>query len=391
MITVGGTNGKGSTVAFIEAAALAQGWRVGAYTSPHIDRYNERVRIDRVDAADAALISAFERIEAARGQTPLTYFEFGTLAAFLLMAESSPALDLAVLEVGLGGRLDAVNLIDADVAVVTTVALDHQEWLGDTRASIGREKAGIARCGHPLLVGERDAEPSLILAAIERGAIVRRLGIDFDTGIDAGGMRRFRSVDWPDLVLPPKLPLIGTVQWDNAATALAAIQALASANGDDATTIDSALAAAGLANARLCGRLERLSVRPEIIVDVGHNPQAAQVLAAWLHGDGAGRVTDVVFSALADKDIVGIVRPLLSRVRHWHLCGLTAQSPRGLPVEMLAQRLGDLVPDARIRRHETVADALAAASTSIGQDERVLAFGSFHVVAAARKWARAGL
>ena len=446
VVTVGGTNGKGSVVAFMEAAARASGWRVGAYTSPHIDRYNERIRIDGADAADADIVVAFERIESARAGVSLTYFEFGTLAALLLMAQARPALDLAVLEVGLGGRLDAVNLIDADVAVVTTVALDHQDWLGDTRAKIAVEKAGIARSGRPLVVGERSPEPALLSTAAAIGARLVGIGREFDWQLE-GNVRRFEMAGHRALHLPTRLQLAAPCQWDNAATALAAILMLAGpqrsgdsrqvvgAIGDQADnapavpgtgaavvrplldqsgmrdyrrlpSLDPARAAAGLADARLSGRLERVALAPEVVVDVGHNPQAAEELARWLEGDGAGIITHAVFSALNDKDIEGIVAPLLPLIARWHVAGLEGVTPRGSSAHALGERLIDLIasrlsdernverdgaPMPSLTVHATVADALAAARSQSRADERVLAFGSFHVVSEVRKALRGGL
>ena len=392
VITVGGTNGKGSTVAFIEAAAGANGWRVGAYTSPHLLRYNERIRIDGADAGDAAIVAAFERIEAARGDISLSYFEFGTLAGLLLMAAAD--LDLAILEVGLGGRLDAVNIVDADVAVVTTVALDHQDWLGDSRAAIAREKAAIAREGRPLVVGERDAEPALLAAAGSIGAVVLRLGRDFDArpGSPGDAHWQFQS-DRLEVATPialPSLPLPAPVQRDNAVTALAALLALTAFPATASASVpprvsplDPQRAAQGLAQAQLRGRLQRIASAPEVLVDVGHNPQAAQVLADWLAAQDDGGVTDAVFSALADKDIAGIVAPLRPFIRHWHLAGLQEAGPRGMPVAALTERLRGVLPDDRLFRHRDVAAALRAARAAATADGRVLVFGSFLTVAAA--------
>ncbi len=382
VITVAGTNGKGSTVAFIEAAARACGWRVGTYTSPHLLRYNERIRIDGDEADDGAIIAAFERIEAARGATSLSYFEFGTLAALLLMADAG--LDLALLEVGLGGRLDAVNIIDTDVAVVTTIALDHQDWLGDTRAAIGREKAAIARPGKPLVVGEREAEPTLIEEGAALGARVFRLGRDFDVVDIGNGARRFVSaaLQGGETLPIPALPLLAPVQGDNAATALAALLALE--RGSEGTpSLDPVRAAAGLAQARLRGRLQQVALDPEVLVDVGHNPQAAAVLADWLAAQRDGGSTDVVFSALADKDIAGIVGPLRPHVRHWHLAGLADVGPRGLAVADLAARVGDVLAGASVFQHADVASALRAARAGAAGQGRVLVFGSFMTVSAA--------
>lgn len=401
VIVVGGTNGKGSTVAFLEAAAASLGWRVGAYTSPHLFRYTERVRLGGVEAQAAAIVQAFERIEAARGETSLTYFEYGTLAALLVMAQASPVLDLALLEVGLGGRLDAVNIIDADVAVVTTVALDHQAWLGETRAAIAGEKAGIARPGRPLIIGESDSDPVLIETALKLGADVRRLGSEYGIHVERD-RRWFHHVGMPPVPLPDALPLPAPCQWDNAATALAALVGLErprdskrSAPDSDAVEIDLATAATGLTRARLPGRLQQVADSPEVVVDVGHNPQAAQALADWLASEAAPRKkTHAVFSALADKDIEGIVRPLLAHVSHWYLAGLSETTPRGLTVDGLADRLSALFQSpcgaeiqgawpVTVSLHATVGEALTAARNAAQPDERVLAFGSFYVVAEA--------
>ena len=217
VVSVAGTNGKGSTVAFIEAIARAGGWKVGAYTSPHLLRYNERVRIDGREASDEALAGAFAAVEAARGSTPLTYFEFGTLAALWLFQRAG--LDLAVLEVGLGGRLDAVNLVDADVAVITTVDIDHTDWLGSDRESIGAEKAGIARPWKPLVLGEVDSPSSVLRHAYAIGANALRLGSDFFHEPVDEGHWRWREVG-AELLLPNP-QLAAPVQRANAATAIA--------------------------------------------------------------------------------------------------------------------------------------------------------------------------
>ncbi|HZV23293.1 MAG TPA: bifunctional tetrahydrofolate synthase/dihydrofolate synthase, partial [Luteimonas sp.] len=272
VITVAGTNGKGSTVAFIESIARAAGWKVGAYTSPHLLAYNERVRIDGVDATDDALVAAFESVEAARGDTALTYFEYGTLAALWLFQRTG--LDLAVLEVGLGGRLDAVNLVDADVAVITTVDLDHQDWLGNDREAIGREKAGIARAGRPLVLGEDDPPSSVLGHAYAIGASAIRAGCDFFFSPTEAGHWQWREVG-AGLELPsPRLA--APSQLRNAATAIAALRALPDTLPTDAY-------AQGVADTDLPGRLQRFNrIGVEVVVDVAHNPQAARELHAWL-------------------------------------------------------------------------------------------------------------
>ena len=381
VITVAGTNGKGSTVAFIEAIAGAGGWKVGAYTSPHLLRYNERVRIEAEEVADDALVAAFAVVEAARVDTPLTYFEFGTLAALWLFQRAS--LDLVVLEVGLGGRLDAVNLVDADVAVVTTVDIDHTGWLGSDRESIGREKAGIARAWKPLVLGEVDPPSSVLRHAYAIGANAIRLGSDFfHEPVDAAHWR------WREVGAELRLPaprLAAPPQRANASTAIAALRALPRA-------LPEAAFAQGVATATLPGRLQCLQRDGvEIVLDVAHNPQAARELAAWLRRRPPAP-TVAVFAALADKDAAAMVQALAGQVGHWYLAGLE-QAGRGQEVDSLAARLDGTVAgvatgvssgDAR------VADALARAIAAVAPGGRVLVFGSFHTVAEALQALRSG-
>lgn len=372
VIMVGGTNGKGSTVAFTEAIARAAGWKTGAYTSPHLLRYNERVRIDGRDADDATLVAAFEAVEAARADTPLTYFEYGTLAALWLFQRAD--LDLAILEVGLGGRLDAVNIVDADVAVITTVDLDHQDYLGDDREKIGFEKAGIARAWKPLVLGEDDPPSSVLGHAYAIGASTWRANNDFFfERIDDAGWQ-WREVGYEVALSLPKL--VAPAQLRNAATAIAALRAL------DVEIPDAALVE-GVANACLPGRLQRFERDGvEIVVDVGHNPQAARELAAWLRADAAAGRTFAVYAALADKDIVGVVNALQEGIAGWYIAGLEEAGPRGLDVEAFAVRLaGTAVSEAE--RHADVATALAAARAQAREGDRILVFGSFFTVAAA--------
>jgi dihydrofolate synthase/folylpolyglutamate synthase len=376
VITVAGTNGKGSTVAFIEAIARAQGLSTGAYTSPLLLHYNERIRIDGVDAADDALIAAFERIEQARtagGAEPiaLTYFEFGTLAALLLFEPAD--LDLAILEVGLGGRLDATNIVDPDVAVVTTVDLDHQDYLGNDRESIGLEKAGILRAGRPAVLAEKDPPSSLLRRAYELGASAIRGHADYlAERLETGW--RWREPGF-EIALP--LPAVAApAQLDNAAAAIAALRALP-------IEISDAAIRNGVGAARVPGRLQIVQSDPEIVLDVGHNPQAARQLAQWLQQHA--KPTRAVFSALADKDIEGIVAALAEQIGFWHLAGIDDAGPRGLTGEALSARLAPLLAPSRREVHADLAQALRAARNGAGADERVLVFGSFHTVAAALK------
>ena len=376
VVTVAGTNGKGSTVAFLEAIARAASLRVGAFTSPHLLRYNERVRVDGREAGDATLVAAFEAIEAARGEIPLTYFEFGTLAALWVFAQSR--LDLAVLEVGLGGRLDAVNIIDADVAVITTVDLDHQDYLGPDRESIGAEKAGILRAGRPCVLAERDPPSSVLQAAYRLGAPAIRGHSDYLIEREAEAWR-WREPGY-ELLLP--LPALDApAQLDNAAAAIAALRALPLDIGDDAIR-------AGVAAARVPGRLQRLREAPELVLDVAHNPQAAAQLADWLRLHP--RPTRAVFSALADKDIAAIAGLLDPWLLAWHVAGIGDAGPRGLPADAVAERLTGTVAAGRVHVHGCVADALAAALAASAAHERVVVFGSFHTVADAMRAEAAG-
>ena len=332
VITVGGTNGKGSTVAFIEAIAREAGWRVGAYTSPHLLAYNERVRIDGCDADDSLLVEAFEAVELARGDTSLTYFEYGTLAALWLFGRAGDefgGLDLAILEVGLGGRLDATNIVDPDVAVITTVDLDHQDYLGDDREAIGFEKAGIARGWKPLVLGDDDPPSSVLRHAYAIGASALRIGCDFFIGaapgeaestLPAPGEWRWRELGY-ELDLPmPKLA--APAQLRNAAVAIAALRALGPPLEDEAIR-------RGVAVADLPGRLQRFERDGvDVVVDVGHNPQAARELAGWLQTAPVAGRTHAVFAALSDKDVAGVAAALAPRVDQWHLAGLPEHAPR---------------------------------------------------------------
>jgi dihydrofolate synthase/folylpolyglutamate synthase len=379
VITVGGTNGKGSTVALLEAMLHAAGRRTGAFTSPHLLAYNERVRIDGRDADDAALVAAFERIEAARMQgaeapIPLTYFEFGTLAALDLFARAG--VDVAVLEVGLGGRLDAVNIIDADVAVITTVDLDHVDWLGPDRDSIGREKAGIARAGRPAIVGEAQPPRGLLAALAAIGAQVERAGVDFHVERLEHGWR-WRHRDGTTMELPDPA-LAAPVQYANAAAAIAALHAL------DARVLGTApeqAVASALGGVRVAARLQCLGGDPPLYVDVGHNPQAARALAQWLDATPHGRV-HAVFGALSDKDVAGVMAALGPRIGHWHLAGLDRDTPRGLPMQSLVETLHAALPGAQYDAHAGVAAALAAARAAARPGDCILAFGSFFVASA---------
>ena len=385
VITVGGTNGKGSTVAFIESIARAAGWKVGAYTSPHLLAYNERVRIDGADASDSALIDAFEAIEAARGDTQLTYFEYGTLAALWLFERAK--LDLAILEVGLGGRLDATNLVDADVAVITTVDLDHQDYLGEDREQIGAEKVGIARAWKPLVLGDNDPPSSVLGHAYRIGAPTWRIANDFffealPSSLDANGNTLPARWRWREIGKRLELPvpqLAAPVQLRNAAVAVAALRALKKRP----RPLPQGAYSDGIASAQVGGRLQRFERDGvDIVVDVGHNPQAARALADWLRAAPASGRVIAVYAALSDKDVAGVAQALAPVVDEWHLAGLPDAGPRGGDAEGLATRLaGTAASDAT--RHATVAKALDAVRAGAQPGDRVLVFGSFHTAASA--------
>ena len=382
VITVGGTNGKGSTVAFIESIARAGGLRVGAFTSPHLLRYNERIRVDGAEVDDATLVDAFERIESARAPgsestrpedatVPLTYFEFGTLAALLVFEQSK--LDIAILEVGLGGKLDAVNIVDPDVAIITTVGVDHQEYLGVDREAIGADKAGILRPGKPCVFGERDPPSSVLRHAYEIGAFAIRAHADYLVDV------RERTWTWREPGFEIDLPKPGMgapAQIDNAAAAVAALRALP-------LQLPNKALVAGVRQARVAGRLQVLAESPQVVVDVAHNVQAAGQLAGWLRENP--KPTRAVFSALKDKDIEGIVAELDGLVGKWYLTGIGDAGPRGLTGPALAERLDPILAPGRRAVLATVAEALLAARAEAGADERVLVFGSFHTVAEALK------
>lgn len=369
-IVVAGTNGKGSTVTMIAAIARAAGWRVGAYTSPHLFRFNERIALQGQWIDDAALVDAFARIEQARQGVPLTYFEFTTLAAFCLFQAAD--LDLAVLEVGLGGRLDAVNLIDCDVAVITTVALDHTEWLGPDREAIGSEKAGIMRGQKPVILGELDPPTSVLRHAYRIGALSLRLGCDFFYQRLTGGRWRWRDVDRSfDL---PEPSLAGPIQLTNAAVAIAALRALP-------YSLDPSAWATGLRQSVLPGRMEIASYQGvEVVLDVSHNPQAVTQFAAALAALPRRGRTLAVFAALTDKDSVNIAAALRGRIDQWHLAGLAGA--RGQSADVLAATLArsGIVSTSQ---SPSVAEALVAARQAAGPHDRICVFGSFHTVAKA--------
>jgi dihydrofolate synthase/folylpolyglutamate synthase len=370
VFTIGGTNGKGSCVATLEALSLATGRCTGAYTSPHLLRYNERVRVDGIEADDAALVSAFEAVDAARGEISLTYFEFGTAAALEIFRRRG--VHTAVLEVGLGGRLDAVNAVEPDAAVVTSVGLDHMEWLGPDRESIGREKGGIFRPGKPAVIGDRDP-PASLLAAAGTGAL--RLGVDFDWVDTPAGWC------WQDgtRVLPglPGAALPASALKDNAACAIAAFLAL------EPAAMTAGTAGRALGSIRLAGRMQRIPGEVEWWLDVAHNPDAARVLAQALAAAPVRGRTWCVLGMLADKDAGAVAALLKDSVDGWFLASLPP--PRGLAAEALEMRIGGAL-GGLVTRAESVAAACAAAAAAARPGDRIVVCGSFHTVGPAMEW-----
>ena len=382
VITVGGTNGKGSTCAVLETILLRAGYRVGCHTSPHLLEFNERARLNGIDATDADLLEHFEAVEAARLSLPvpvsLTYFEFTTLAIMRLFA--SRELDAVILEVGLGGRLDAVNIIDTDCAIVTSIDIDHTEYLGDTREKIGFEKAGIFRPNTPAICGDPSPPQSLIDHAAAIGADLWLVGRDFRYEVQAGNERQQwsyigRTQRRAALAYPA---LRGANQLINTSAALAALEALRERIPVSAQDIR-----LGLANVELPGRFQVVPGKPQVILDVAHNPHAAAVLAQNLGNMGFFPYTYAVFGAMADKDIQGVIAHLKGEIDHWNVTSLP--TPRAASAAMLAGALRDAGvnqgPDSSVTEFDTPADAFQDAVKRSSENDRILVFGSFHTVA----------
>jgi len=369
LLTVGGTNGKGSTCAMLESILRAAGYRTGLYSSPHLVRYNERVRVAGVEAADEALVDAFAAVEKARGQTPLTYFEFGTLAAFWLLSREK--IEIAILEVGLGGRLDAVNLLDPHCAVLTSIGIDHVDYLGSDREAIGREKAGIFRPGRPAVIAEPEAPESVLQAPANKLILGKDFGFTAEkTQWTYWGPRGKR----PGLAHPA---LRGSIQLRNAAAALCALDALE-------LPVAMQDIRRGLAEVALPGRFQVLPGRPQVILDVAHNVQAAQTLAENLASSGFAPETIAVCGMLRDKDTAGVLQAMAPRITRWHLASLPGA--RGASAEELKKevtRAGIAVP---VEKHDSPQSAFAAAQERAGEGDKIVVFGSFLTVGEVMAW-----
>jgi dihydrofolate synthase/folylpolyglutamate synthase len=388
VVIVGGTNGKGSTCAMLESILLQAGYRVGLYTSPHLIHFNERARIDGEPVADGAFIANFAEVEARRSGVSLTYFEFTTLAILKMFADAK--LDAVILEVGLGGRLDAVNVIDADVAIVTSVDIDHTEYLGDTREQIGFEKAGIFRPGRAAICSDPMPPASLIEHANKIGADLWLIGRDFNYSGDkqqwnyGGRGQRRNSLGYPSLR--------GANQLLNASAALAALEALR-----DRLPVGAQEVRNGLVMVDLPGRFQVLPGRPSIVLDVAHNPHAAATLAQNLDNMGFHAYTYAVFGAMKDKDIEGVIAHLKDRIDHW--CVTDLPLPRAETAAGLKQALLDagVMPNFQVGAEKTIetfaspAEAFLNARKRAGENDRIAVFGSFLTVAGVMEVARTAL
>ena len=365
---IAGTNGKGSSVAMLEALLRSSGARVGSFTSPHISRYNERIRVDGKEAGDEQIIAAFEKVEAVRGDEELTYFEFGTLAAMVVFAESG--IDTVILEVGMGGRLDAVNAVEPDAGLITNISLDHCDWLGNDVASIALEKAGVMRSGKPIIFGARDMPPSILEHAEEVGARLIAAGRDFDWSIDGnqwawqGLAHRLDGLDLPALV--------GEHQVGNAAAVLVLVE---SAGFDE--LLREELVNKALQQLRLDGRMQELKSGARWLLDVAHNPAAASVLSDTLRAESHSARTVAIIGMLDDKDVQGVVEPLADQVDHW--IAVTAASPRAIDAGELARQVANTTNAACLVAGSLDA-AISRAQELAGPDDRVLVTGSFYLV-----------
>lgn len=372
VITVAGTNGKGSCIAFLDGILTAAGYRVGCYTSPHIVKYNERIKIDGVEASDDQLCDAFGQVDAARDACALTYFEFGTLAALHLFSQSH--LDVILLEVGLGGRLDAVNIIDPDVAVITTIDLDHTDWLGNTREEIGAEKAGIMRSGVPMVFGDTDMPSSVHEYADKLGSPI------YITGRDFGFKRQENAWDWQSNTRARNaLPfpyLRGGFQLKNAATSLMVLELL-----NERLPIDQRAVRIGLQDASLLGRFQMTGRDPVIILDVGHNVQAMETLSENLGDLFCSGRTHAIFAMLSDKLVRESIDVIKKRVDDWYVAEVP--TPRSETPAKLEQYLIEAgVERESVSRFANIKAAFEAAKNSATEEDRILVFGSFYTVAA---------
>jgi dihydrofolate synthase/folylpolyglutamate synthase len=368
-ITVAGTNGKGSSVAYLESIYTAQGYRVGAYTSPHILKYNERIKIDGKPVSDDEICGAFARIESVRGNTSLSYFEFGTLAALDIFRRAG--VDVQLLEVGLGGRLDAVNIVDPDVALITSISIDHVEWLGGTREAIGQEKAGIFRSAVPAIIGDPEPPESLIQSATEQRALLYCIGKDFGYKKQPAGWDWF-GADRQMLQLPEP-GLKGEHQYRNASAVILAVTQMARI-----LPVTEALIKQGLENVRLAGRFQLIDGEIPVLLDVGHNPQAVKTLADYVTAVFPGRRIHAVFSMMKDKDIAGVLEIMNLVVYDWFFAPLT--NPRAATEPVMREFFSQSSVSRVSFGFAGFAEAFSAAKNQSQEGDLLLVFGSFFLV-----------
>ena len=372
IVTVAGTNGKGSSVAMLEAVLLVAGYQIGAYTSPHLQHYNERIRIGGQEIDDASLCSAFSAVDEARGTVSLSYFEFGTLAALLLFNQAS--LDVAILEVGLGGRLDAVNILDGDVALITAIDIDHRAWLGNDRETIGQEKAGILRAARPAICSDANPPHSVEKRARELGAPWFALGEQYHYQAMASSWNwQGTGSSFEGLPLPA---LPGQHQLDNAAGVLMVLEALADKYPVSRTAVEK-----GLQTVNLNGRCQILSGAVELVFDVAHNAASAACLSQVLQDHATSGATYLVLGMLDDKDIDEFTLALADSVDHWYLASLGGD--RGLTAARLQDGMRQLQADSKIRCFPDTATALQQAKMDAASGDRIVISGSFVTVAEA--------
>lgn len=371
VITVGGTNGKGSSVALLESILLSAGYKVGAYTSPHLLRYNERIRLDSREVGDAQLCEAFQRIDEARGDISLTYFEFGTLAALDLFYRTP--LDIVLLEVGLGGRLDAVNIIDSDVALITSIGLDHTDWLGDDREAIAREKAGIMRAGKPVVCSDGDIPETIYSEAARIGGELYCLGRDFNFTLHDDNW--FWSGKNGQQHVFPLPALAGEHQLRNAAGVMMVLACL------ESFPVSYADVRQALQTMSVTGRQQIIAGKPEWIFDVAHNAQSAEALAGLLKTRKGHNRTHAIVGMLQDKDIPAVLQPLLSYISDWYCVDLAV--PRGAGASQLQAVLDKLSSGANVTTYGSVDEAMRELESLAGEADQIVVFGSFYTVAEA--------
>ncbi len=370
VITIAGTNGKGSSAALFEAILLAAGYSVGCYTSPHLLRYNERIRVAGKEVSDQIICNAFDRVDRARDGTSLTYFEFATLAALDIFAQQQP--QVVILEVGLGGRLDAVNILEPDIALITTIDIDHTGWLGDSREQIALEKAGIMRRGKPTVFGGANPPHTLLGRAAELGVDLCLSEVDFSYHRQAGVWSwKGRSISYDNL---PNPRINGEFIFRNCSAVLMALELL-----QRRLPISADAVREGLRNLQIPGRFQRLSGPVSVILDVAHNPEASRELAANLGKMQSDGRTLALFSALSDKDITNVVEPLRPLVDCWYIGEINAERAASLEQMEKAMTAAGIAAS-NISSHTYLAEAVTKAMADAETHDRLIIFGSFYTV-----------